>query len=116
MSLEIKGTIRTIEETIEGTGKDGAPWQKLIYTVITDEQYNNLYAFEVFSQDKVEQFRKYNQVGDKVTVQFNVNTNEWQGKYFTTLSSWRCVKDVEGKPQQESMVGQTEEDVNDLPF
>lgn len=116
MNLEVTGTIRTIEDIVEGTGKDGKPWQKLTYTVVTDEQYNNLYAFEVFSQEKVEQFKQYNNVGDKVTVKFNVSTNEWKGKYFTTLSSWRCSKD--STQADTSTVGATEEEIADdsLPF
>ena len=113
MDLEIKGTLTKIGETIEGTGKDGKPWQKLTYTVETDQTYNNLYAFEVFSQDKVEQFKKYNTVGDNVSVKFNVSTNEWKGKYFTTLQSWRCTKDDTQATAQETV--QTEEE-SDLPF
>ena len=113
MDLEIKGTLTKIGETITGTGKDGAPWQKLMYTVITDQTYNNLYAFEVFSQEKVEQFKKYNVVGSKVSVKFNVSTNEWKGKYFTTLQSWRCTKDDNQTTEKETV--QAEEE-SDLPF
>jgi hypothetical protein len=113
MNLEIKGTIRTIEDVVEGTGKDGKPWQKLTYTVITEETYNNLYAFEVFGQDKVEQFKQYNSVGNKVSVKFNVNTNAYQGKYYTTLQSWRCSKDDAQTPQKETVQAEGEDD---LPF
>lgn len=113
MDLEIKGTLTKIGEIVEGLNKDNQPWQKLTYTVTTDQTYNNLYAFEVFSQEKVEQFRKYNVVGNKVKVQFNVSTNEWKGKYFTTLQSWRCTKDtMEDAPQK---VAQAEAE-DDLPF
>jgi len=113
MDLEIKGTITKIGETETKTGKDGTPWQKLTYTVETDQTYNNLYAFEVFSQEKVEQFKKYNVVGTKVSVKFNVSTNEWKGKYFTTLQSWRCTKDDAQTPQKETVQATTEDD---LPF
>ena len=113
MDLEIKGTLTKIGETVTGTGKDGTPWQKLTYLVTTGQTYNNLYAFEVFSQDKVEQFKKYNSVGNKVSVKFNVSTNEWQGKYFTTLQSWRCTKDDSQTTAQETV--QAEEE-SDLPF
>jgi len=113
MDLEIKGTLTKIGETVEGTGKDGKPWQKLTYTVETDQTYNNLYAFEVFSQDKVEQFKKYNTVGDKVSVKFNVSTNEWKGKYFTTLQSWRCTKDDSQTTEKETVQAEAQDD---LPF
>ena len=113
MDLEIKGTLTKIGETETGTGKDGTPWQKLTYLVTTDQTYNNLYAFEVFSQDKVEQFKKYNVVGTKVSVKFNVSTNEWKGKYFTTLQSWRCTKDDAQDPKKETVQTEAEDE---LPF
>ena len=58
-------------------------------------------------------FRKYNVEGSKVSVKFNVNTNEWQGKYFTTLQSWRCTKD-DAQDTEEATVQAEEE--SDLPF
>ena len=113
MELEVKGTIETIGETIEGVNKAGDTWQKLIYTVTTDAQYNNLYAFEVFGKDASTMFRKYNTVGDKVSVKFNVSTNEWKGKYFTTLQSWRCTKDDSQTTAKETVQAEAEDD---LPF
>jgi hypothetical protein len=113
MELEIKGTLTKIGETVTGTGKDGTPWKKLTYLVETDQTYNNLYAFEVFSQEKVEQFKKYNVVGNKVSVKFNVSTNEWKGKYFTTLQSWRCTKDDSQVAAKETVQAEAEDD---LPF
>jgi len=113
MELEVKGTLTKIGETVTGTGKDGAPWQKLTYTVTTDQTYNNLYAFEVFSQEKVEQFKKYNTENTKVCVKFNVSTNEWQGKYFTTLQSWRCTKDDSQTTAKATVQAKAEDD---LPF
>jgi hypothetical protein len=58
-------------------------------------------------------FRKFNKVGDQVTVKFNVNTNEWKGKYYTTLQSWRCTKDDVQTTAQETVQAETEDD---LPF
>lgn len=113
MELEVKGTIETIGETIEGVNKAGDTWQKLIYTVTTDAQYNNLYAFEVFGKDASTMFRKYNTVGDKVSVKFNVSTNEWKGKYYTTLQSWRCTKDDSQTAEKETVQAEAEDD---LPF
>lgn len=113
MELEVKGTIETIGETVEGVNKAGDNWQKLTYTLTTDEQYNNLYAFEVFGKDASTMFRKFNKVGDQVSVKFNVNTNEWKGKYYTTLQSWRCTKDDVQTPKEETVQAETEDD---LPF
>lgn len=115
MELEIKGTLTKIGETIEGVNKAGDTWQKLIYTVTTDAKYNSLFAFEVFGKDASTMFRKYNVEGSKVTVKFNVNTNEWQGKYFTTLQSWRCTKDTLETTEKEVVQAEAEGS-DDLPF
>ena len=115
MDYEAKGTLTKINDTFEGTGKDGKPFQKLTYTIDTGAEWNSLMAFEIFGQDKVEQFKQYNTEGTKVSVKFNINTNEFKGKYYTTLSSWRCTKDnLEAEPK--AVVQAEAEGTDDLPF
>ena len=95
--MEVTGKITKVLDVVKGTTKEGKEWQKLIFILETDEQYNNLYAFEVFGDEKVENFIKYNKEGNDVKVDFNVKTNEWQGKYFTSLQAWKVFKAEEGK-------------------
>jgi len=120
MSLEITGKIEKFLDVEKGTSKDGKEWQKQSYLVETTEQYNNLCCLEVFGTEQVEKLTKYNKVGDNVKVQFNVKTNEWKGKYYTSLQSWRIEK-VENleipKPHFEE-VGEdlNEKEPDDLPF
>lgn len=108
MSFTIKGKILSIGEV-----KDFDNGAKAIsYQVETSEQYNNFYSFEMYKgADHVEHldnFLKYNKVGDSVEVEFNVRTNEYQGKYYTSLTSWKCSK------EQQETVEEPQED--DLPF
>ena len=92
MALEIKGVIEKILEVQKGAKKDGSgDWEKQSFLVRTQEQYNNLYCFEIFGDQKVDNFAKFNKVGQEVTVEFNVSTNEYQGKYYTTLSAWKIM-------------------------
>lgn len=92
MGLEIKGVIEKVLEVQQGEKKDGSgQWRKQQFLVKTDSQYNNLYCFEIFSEEKVDNFAKYNKVGQEVTVEFNVNTSEYKGKYYTTLSAWKIM-------------------------
>ena len=84
--------ITKITEAQSGTSKAGKEWKKLTFVGETSEQYNNLYAFELFGEEKVDNFQKFNKEGDMVNVEFNVATREWQGKYFTSLSAWRIDK------------------------
>ena len=70
----------------------------------------------MFGDEKVENLNKYNKEGDTVTVEFNVNTNEWKGKYFTSLSAWRIDKADKDAVEQvaEAMDAEVVED--GLPF
>lgn len=95
--MEMQGVITKFLEIQSGTTANGE-WKKQQFVVKTTDQYNNLYCFEVFGADKVDNLTKYQKVGDEVKVQFNVNTNEWQGKYFTSLSAWRIDKVAEAAP------------------
>ena len=104
--MKVTGVITQIMEVQSGTSKAGKEWQKLTFVLETDEEYDNVYPFEVFGQEKVENFTKFNKVGQKVDVEFNVTANEWKGKYFTSLSAWKIFK---AEQQPEPTTG-------DLPF
>lgn len=86
--MKVTGKITKVLEVQKGQTKEGKEWQKLSFVLTTDETYNNLYCFDVFGDEKVENFNKFNKVGNNVEVEFNVKTNEWKGKYFTSLQAW----------------------------
>jgi hypothetical protein len=115
--MEVTGKITKVLDTQKGTSKEGKEWQKLTFILETTEQYNNVYAFEVFGGEKVENFTKYNKVGSEVKVDFNVSTNEWKGKYFTSLQAWKIFK-AEGIPAPafEPVADLNTAEQSDLPF
>jgi len=98
--LQVTGKITKVLEATKGTSKAGKDWIKQSFIVQTTEDFNNIYCFEIFGTEKVEQFNKFNKVDDTVTVKFNVSCNEWEGKYFTSLSAWRVESEMktEGEP------------------
>ena len=110
--MKVTGKITKVLDTQKGTSAAGKDWQKLSFILETTEDYNNLYCFDVFGDEKVEQFLKYNKVGQDVDVSFNVQTNEYKGKYYTSLQSWKIFKAEAGETALE--VAQDEAD--DLPF
>ena len=117
--LKVTGTITKVLEVEQGTSKAGKEWQKLSFILDTKTEYNNIYCFEMFGEEKVNQFNQYNKVGDEVEVSFNVSTNEWKDKYFTSLSAWRVFKATaeEQEPaQQEPAPVNADESDDDLPF
>lgn len=99
--MEVKGKITKVLEKQSGVSKADKEWVKLSFILETTEEYNNVYCFEVFGTERVENFEKYNKVGQEVEVSFNVSTNEWNGKYFTSLQAWKIFKaDGETKPAE----------------
>lgn len=99
--LQITGKITKVLEPQTGTSKAGKEWIKQSFIVQTTEDFNNIYCFEIFGEEKVSQFNQFNKVNDTVTVKFNVSCNEWEGKYFTNLSAWRVESEAvngEGEP------------------
>lgn len=110
--MKVTGKIENILDTQTGTSKAGKEWKKTSFVVKTDDEYNNLYCFDVFGEEKVDKFLQYNSKGDVVDVDFNVKTNEWQGKYFTSLDAWKVFKADNSKQKEEVAV----EEEGDLPF
>ncbi len=110
--MKVTGKITNGLDTQKGTSAAGKNWQKLSFILETTEDYNNLYCFDVFGDEKVEQFLKYNKVGQDVEVSFNVQTNEYKGKYYTSLQSWKIFKAEAG----ETALEVAQEEADDLPF
>jgi hypothetical protein len=110
--MKVTGKITKVLDTQKGTSAAGKDWQKLSFILETTEDYNNLYCFDVFGDEKVEQFLKYNKVGQEVDVSFNVQTNEYKGKYYTSLQSWKIFKAEAGETALEVV----QEEADDLPF
>ena len=118
MSLQINGIIKTVLPIEKGTSKAGAEWQKQSFIVANNDGYENkeqIFCFEVFGEEKTQNFNKFNKVGDSVTVDFNISTNEWNGKYFTSLQSWKVSKSIkeEGSFKNFEPTPNTHEDAGD---
>ncbi len=93
MNETIKGTVKELLEVQSGVAKSsGNEWKKQTFIVSNNEGYEGkeqIFAFEVFGAEKVDNLTKYNKVGDKVEVNFNIQTNEYNGKYYTSLQAWK---------------------------
>ncbi len=93
----VTGKLVKILDKQTGTSKAGKEWVKQTFVIDTNEQYNNIIAFELFGEEKVSKFNEYNKVGSVIEVEFNISCREWvnpQGKtsYFTGLQAWKITK------------------------
>jgi hypothetical protein len=93
MSYEVKGELKKVLPVQTGTPKAGGEdWKKVSFVVANNEGYEGreqLFCFEIFGAEKVDNFNKFNKEGSEVSVKFEIRTNEYQGKYFTSLSAYR---------------------------
>lgn len=112
--MKVQGRIVKFEDVQTGTSKAGKEWSKQTFIIDTGEEYNNIIAFEVFGQDKVENLTKYNKIGDQVSIEFNIQCNEWKGRYFTSLQAWRINKEESNEEKREDY-GDEQEGAG-LPF
>jgi hypothetical protein len=123
MSYEITGRIAIIGDLIEFD----SGFQKLEFVVEEDaEKYPQVIKLELL-KDKVSELDGL-QVGDSVTVKFNIRGNEYNGKYYVNLVAWKIESEdrrkAEFPPLPPSLQPESEqldkmdpgEDAADIPF
>lgn len=115
--MEITGIIEKVLLLESGVTKVGTDWQKQNFIVTNNDGYDGkkqIFCFEIFGEEKVQNFNKFNKVGDSVKVDFNISTNEWKDKYFTSLQAWKVFKSEQVTAMPEIVNDPQVED--NLPF
>ena len=109
--MEVTGVIKQVLDVEQGTSKAGKEWKKLNFILESkDGEYTNTICFDVFGEEKVDNFVKFNKVGDNVTVSFNVSSREYNERWYTQTSAWMVKKNTS---ETETKL---EEAKDDLPF
>ena len=86
MSLEISGKVFKVLTEQTGQGKNGN-WVKQDFVIETEEQYPKKVSFSAWG-DKVDVVRKFRN-GDRVKVAFNVESREFNERWYTDLKPWK---------------------------
>lgn len=97
MALEIKGKLLQVQPEVTGTGKNGM-WVKQEFIIETEDQYPKKACFSLWG-DKT-QVLKSLKPGMMLTVSFNIESREYQGRWFTELRAWKI--DMADNSSQES--------------
>lgn len=90
MIYQVTGKVITVLPKTEGVSQAGKPWVKIDFVINTEEQYPKTMSFTGFN-DKADAIIGLNP-GDSVTVDFIVESKEYNGKWYTNLSAWKIVK------------------------
>jgi len=88
MALELSGKL--IQKMPEQTGvsKAGKSWVKQYFILETvEDKFPKKISVSVFGE-KVDMLRNI-PLGANVKVSINIESREWQGKWFTDVSAWR---------------------------
>ena len=123
--MEIQGRIIAVLPLREGTSSKGA-WKSQEYVVETHEQYPKKIVFNVFGEDKINQFAI--KQGEELKVSFDVDAHEYNGRWFNNIRAWSVqrVGNVSARPtqamvttsqpEQQQAVPQQQGQSDDLPF
>ncbi len=122
MSLQIKGKIQEILKSESGVSRAGKEWKKQEFVIETDEQYPRKVCFTLFN-DKTSLIDGLS-TGEEVEVSFNVESREYNGKWFHNINAWKIDKPTaENLPEAppEFSMGDippepADDESNDLPF
>lgn len=123
MALSVKGKIDQILEPQSGVSRAGKEWKKQDFVIETDEQFPRKVCFTLFG-DKVDMVSDVAQ-GQEVEVSFNLESREYNGRWFTNANAWKIdpVSEENNLPEpppefrMEDVPPEPDDNAaNDLPF
>ncbi len=95
--MEITGKIIAVLPEQGGISKTGNEWKKQEYVLETHDQYPKKVCFQIFGADRIAQAAI--QPGEELTVSFDIDSREYQGRWFTNISAWKVERAGATAPQ-----------------
>ena len=95
--MEIQGKTIVVLPERSGVSQRGNQWRSISYVLETQEQYPKKLAFDV-TNDKIDQLNI--QLGEILTVQFDINAREYNGRWFNSVNAWNVIRQTQQAPTQ----------------
>ena len=95
--MELQGKIIVVLPERSGVSQRGNQWRSISYVLETQEQYPKKLAFDV-TNDKIDQLNI--QLGEILTVQFDINAREYNGRWFNSVNAWNVIRQTQQAPAQ----------------
>ncbi|HAI75898.1 MAG TPA: hypothetical protein DCM08_06580 [Microscillaceae bacterium] len=89
MSLELQGRLVQVLGEETGTGRNGV-WRKQSFVIETGDQYPKKVCFVLWG-DKIEILQSLAS-GDELKVYFDVESREYNSKWYTDVKAWKLEK------------------------
>ena len=111
--MQLSGKITHVLEIESGESKKGT-WQKRTIVIQNDnDKYPKPIAVQIWGELADTGFV----VGDEITVSINIESREWNGKWFTDVRAWKIESHVQGgKPERATEPEPEDDGLGDLPF
>lgn len=119
--MELTGKCIAVLPMRSGVSKKSSnPWASQEYVIEASGQYPKRMVFSVFGEDRIKQFNI--QLGYTYKVEFDIDANEYQGKYYNKINAWNvtCMDAIQPAPAQSVVYPDQQPsqqtDNSDLPF
>ena len=130
--MDFKGVIKKALPVKSGVSQKGNNWVSQDFVIEeVGQRFNQSIVFNVFGQDKIDQFQLTE--GLMVTVQLDFQVNEWNGKFFNHVACYNVLHEstntaqptqaapTNSQPAQPQVAPQQpaqsqQEQTDDLPF
>ncbi|MCF0192583.1 MAG: DUF3127 domain-containing protein [Prevotella sp.] len=94
--MEITGKIIAVLDKRSGTSqRTGNTWASQEYVLETHDQYPRRCLFNVFGEDKIANMNI--QIGEELTVSFDIDAREYNGRWFNDIRAWKVERVVPGQ-------------------
>ena len=86
--MEIEGKIIAVLPERGGvSNRTGNAWKSQEFVIETHDQYPRKCCFRVFGEDRLKQMNI--QPGEELRVSIDIDSHEYQGRWFNDISAWR---------------------------
>lgn len=96
--MELTGKIiAALPERGGVSSRSGGEWKAQSFVLETiNEQYPKKFVFDVFGSDRLANFNI--QVGEVMTVSFDIDAHEYNGRWFNDIRAWKVDRNVAAQP------------------
>ena len=98
--MELTGKVIAAMPTQKGVSKkSGNPYMSREYVLEVPGRFTSHMVFKVFGEDRLRHFDI--RQNDEVTVKFDIDANEYQGKWYTSITAYDVIKVGQQVAQQQ---------------
>jgi len=96
--MEISGVVVSLLPMQQGQGKNGV-WKKQEFIMETPGQYPKKVCLSLWGE-KVDENKI--SIGDKITASINIESREYNGRWYTDVRAWKIARTAGGGADRES--------------